>query len=458
MTNSLTSTETAGIKSLREKLHIRTKIFLSLYVLLNSIAIFFHIFTSSYYFYRITESLSAQTDDRWCAPTVQGVGNHCFSDFFSVLGWVNFTHPWTTDPKLAQPYPNPLPPFVAFIFRPFAHLVQSNKTSMLPLMLYLGILVAAVLLPIVHLYYTKKVSLFVAILMAAMTLNVAPLLAGIDRGNILLLCVPFLYFFYVGILDSRFRLVLVVGVLLVLLKPQMILLGFIFLARRQWRMGMEWLGATIGGSFAAFILYPHGVFQNIVDFYHQASRYQNYVRQGDIFPINVSFSNTIAIFWRFISTHPFSSALVPLISVILCLAACVSLLALGKYRSTFHNLLIVTALPILVPGVSFNYYLVLLLVPLLFIVSDYFASGRVTEEEGGSPSNFARSSTRLFRSRLIGTLFATTNVLLLIPWALPWSLFVTTLQGAPPPLTSVNWAIGQFVFVILFVLLLFSVD
>lgn len=440
------------------KLQPRAKIFFGLYILFNSIAAFLHILTSSYFGYKLTETLSAQTDDVWCKPVLQGVGNHCFSDFYSVLRFVDSPHPWSTEVGAQQPYPNPLPPFVTFILKPFAHFVNGHPSSSLGLFVFLSLLIASALIPTLHAYRTKRISGFVAILMAAMTLNAAPLLGGIDRGNVILLCIPLLYFFYIGVMESRFALTLFVSVLLVLLKPQMLLLGFIFFAHHQWKLGIKWLGATLSASLLAFALFPHDVFRNISDFFAQASRYQDYVHQGDFFPINVSFSNTVSIFLSFLARRQVSVDYVSLISIAVALFAIVSLLMLGRYRSTFHNLLIVTCLPILVPGVSFNYYLVLLLVPLLFLAIDFSAGAEPIQNEFPPSRDLSLSSLRIFNNRLIGVFLTASYVLLLIPWGIPWGLLVKSLPESQALFTGANWAIGQNFLVILFVILLFSTE
>lgn len=440
------------------KLHARTKKFFGIYILFNSIATFLHIFTSSYFGYKITETISAQTDDAWCTPALQGVGNHCFSDFYSVLRFVDSPHPWSTDPATAQPYPNPLPPFVTFILKPFAHFVHGHPSSSMGLFVFLSLMIASALIPTLHAYRTKRVSGFVAVLMAAMTLNVAPLLGGIDRGNVILLCVPLLYFFYIGVMESRFALTIVVSILLVLLKPQMLLLGFIFFANHQWKLGIKWLGSTVLASFLAFALFPHDVFRNISDFWAQASQYQSYVHQGDFFPINVSFSNTVSIFLSFVTRHQVSLSYVSLISVVIALFAIVSLLMLGKYRGTFHNLLIVTCLPILVPGVTFNYYLVLLLVPLLFLAIDFVGRADPVQNSTRPLGDISASPMRIFDSRLIGIFFAASYVFLLIPWGIPWGLIVKSLPESQALFTGANWAIGQIFLVILFAFLLFTTE
>jgi hypothetical protein len=165
------------------------------------------------------------------------------------------------------------------------------------------------------------------------------------------------------------------------------------------------------------------------------------VHQGGLIPVNVSFSNTLGIFLSFISTYQFPAGLVPGISIIVCLLAGGSLLVFGNRRSIFHNLVIVTCLPILVPGVTFNYYLVLLIVPLLFLASDLAADGGISKDGISSERNLSFSSMPMFNNRWIGTLFTATYLLLLIPWAIPWSLVVTSIQGSPPPITGINWAI-----------------
>jgi len=294
--------------------------------------------------------------------------------------------------------------------------------------------------------------------MTGISIIAAPFIVGMDRGNFMLFCVPLLYFFYLGYLDGNQKMLLIASVLLILLKPHMILLGLIFLADRHWKQFFKWLSIVVSTSLLAFLLYPNNLLRNIFDYALQLSNYQHYRAQGKLFPVNVSFSNTVSLLTGFFWEKQFPSYYVPLISLLILIISITSLLIIGRRRPPIVNILLITCLPILAPGVSFNYYLTLLLVPLLFIIKD-FSAQYSKRSKSLSIYEMNTGSNILFTTPYHAILLSLTYILLFVPWSIPWFLVAPSIHGSRPMVTSVNWAVGQLILLIYFcTLLIFKVD
>ena len=433
----------------------RIKYFFGFYFLANVIAVFSNIYLSSYFNYKLTESMSEITQDQWCKSPTQGLGLHCFSDFYYALPYVNLPHPWAAGVNSTTPT---MPPFGLFIFKPWSFLVEQFPNSNFILMIYLALLFISVQIPALHLFISNRVSGITFICMTGISIIAGPFIVGMDRGNFMLFCVPLLYFFYLGYLEGNHKMLLIASVLLILLKPHMILLGLIFLADRHWKQFFKWLSIVVSTSLLAFLLYPNNLVRNIFDYALQLSNYQHYRAQGKLFPVNVSFSNTVSLLTGFFWEKQFPSYYVPLISLLILIISITSLLIIGRRRPPIVNILLITCLPILAPGVSFNYYLTLLLVPFLFIIKDFSA-----EYSKRSKSLFINEmntgSNILFTTRYHAILLSLTYILLFVPWSIPWFLAAPSIHGSRPMVTSVNWAAGQLTLLIYFcTLLIFKVD
>lgn len=437
------------------RLQNRIKYFFGFYFLANVIAVFIHIYLSSYFNYKLTESMSEITQDQWCKIPSQGLGVHCFSDFYYALPYVNLPHPWAAGVNSTTPT---MPPFGLYIFKPWSFLVEQFPNSNFILMIYLALLFISVLIPALHLFISNRISGITFICMIGISIIAAPFIVGMDRGNFMLFCVPLLYFFYLGYLDGNQKMLLIASALLILLKPHMIFLGLIFLADRDWRQFFKWLSVMVSTSLLAFLLYPNNLLRNIFDYALQLTNYQHYRAQGKLFPVNVSISNTVSLLSGFFWEKQFPSYYVTLVSLLILIISITSLILIGRRRPPIVNILLVTCLPILTPGVSFNYYLTLLLVPLLFIVKDF--SVKYSKQTNSKSFEEINTGTNiLFANRFHSILLSSSYILLFVPWSIPWFLVAPSIHGSRPMITSVNWAIGQLILLIYFcTLLIFKVD
>lgn len=432
----------------------RVRLFFTIALILYAVAFLLQSLLPGYLGFSTSQAFSFSANDGWCTSSVQGFGIHCFGDFYYSLRFANLDAPWSTD-LFAYP------PLSLLFFKPFAYWVAYDQLSRLPLIVYMLLSLIALLIPAIHTYKSGRLKNFQVAAVAALSLMAAPALMAVDRGNNQLILVPMIYFFCLGVLEKRTRSVLIWGILLVLFKPQMIVLGAIFLAAREWKKFFQWSFSAAALFLLSFLLYPKGVLSNLKDYMHQIDAYQNSAIPGAVSPTNLSIANM----WSWWYDHAISSTgpiptpspfFPSYITVVIGLLVALGLLFLGRFRSNIINLLIILSLPILLPNTSFAYYLCLLLPVFLIILADTLARGepgkRFLRRESGIESAPLFS---LFASRSNAILLAGTFYLLFIPWPLPWG-FIPIFHDESWAAVGMNWMIGQFIFLGLFISLVFT--
>ena len=411
----------------------------------------------SYFHYNSSEALSARVDDSHCDPSTQGFGTHCFGDFYYTLRFANDSEPWS-GPVI------PYPPTSLASFKPFAYLVNLLPNSRFPLLLYLAFGLICSLFPIYHLRRRSRISLRTCLILGSFTISSAPILMALDRGNNQLSLIPFLYLFCISALESRYKRMFIYGLLLVLFKPQMILLGAVFVGRREWKKAILWSLTGVGTSILAFLFYPVHFYNNIKDYITQVLNYQNFTNAGSPNPANISFASTwstlerilVTLFPSISSKDPLGrwSFYPPLYSVLILGIVFMSLFFLGKKRSNTINLIIALLLPIVIPNVSFVYYLCGL-IPILVLILLEVLTNRPPISTNSSQIAEKGAETMLifFGSKPLQMTFSLTCFLLFIPWSIPWRI----LPGFHNLVWSdigVNWLFGQSSLVIFFCVLL----
>lgn len=433
----------------------RAKTFLGVLLLLYALALAVQTLLPSYLDYKSSESLSFAVNDGWCTPALQGIGAHCFGDFYYALHFANSNMPWSTTP-------NPNPPLGIALFKPFAFLVSLKPTSHLPLVIYLLTCLVTVLIPAVHSYVSKRLKSLHAAAIAALSIASAPVLMSFDRGNPQLLLIPVIYFFCLSVLEKRTSKILIFGVLLILIKPQMIVLGAIFLVERQWRVLSKWGIAGIITFLLSFLLYPRHLLANVEAYFHQTMNYQKYAAPGALAPVNLSIANL----WSWLQNNSVFDAAqntkVPgtyyplIVTVLISAFVCLNLVFVGRARNPISNLLIVFCLPILLPSTTFAYYLCILVPIFTLILADSFSRNEFNHsflkfKDGGEHPPLYM----IFQDRVGAVLISLTLYLLFIPWALPWSVF-SRFNHESWSSIGINWIVGQFFLTALFISLLLT--
>ena len=407
--------------------------FTTAYFACLAIAIFIQQFLPGYLRYSSIEAVSYRMNDGWCDPQKDGIGVHCFGDFYYPLTFVGNENPWS---EIVNPYP----PISLAIYKPFEWL--SNVTApRISLSLFLICLVISLLFPIFHMrFVTKEISTHSFVIMALVTLTCAPALMSLDRGNNQLFMIPPLYMFFRAILLNKEKQVLVFGLICVCIKPQFIVLGFLVFCSFGLKKTVKWL-LTSGIIYAiSFTLYLGSFPANILDWVQQALNFQEYAGRGILMPVNVSISSDIDIVLNVIN-QDVSRTFVKTIVYLLLLGFTFLLVKnLGK-RSIIHNFVLVLFLPLLFTGTAFHYYLTILYVPFL-----YFFVSLLQEKKYGSIEAFTRieNSRPSLSNPLQGSTFLAFALLSFIPWGIPWSAIFPSLEGRGWDVIGINWLFSQY--------------
>jgi hypothetical protein len=411
------------------------------------------IFLPSYFDFDASESLSIYVQDGWC-NSGQGIGLHCFGDFFYTFKYTDLIDPWSHGM-------NPQPPLGTSLYRLFSWYTVPNPNSQIPLLVYLSACLAAALFPAWHYGWKRFRSLFLTLGLSIATITFAPILMGLDRGSNQLLMIPFVYLFVVSIVSGQTKRVLIYGLVLVLIKPQMILLGLVFILNRDLRNSIRWGILSILVTLASFLLYPFAYTKNIKDYFVQMIDYQHYVPAGLIYPVNISISNLWSTFHR-IYFEIFPSAdhydnpeswqfYSPVVTLLLLFLIAIFSWKFGPGKSNLTQAVLAVSLPALIPNVSFHYYYCVFFTPYLFLISrglrDIIHGEEETEfEKRLNINGFVGHGLRKY-------LLASSAIALFIPWPLPWVLFSSKL----PFLISASWLVGQVLITLAVFVLIFSV-
>ena len=292
---------------LTEKFH---RTYLVLYLFSVATAFFF----SSYLKYPIISAVSWTTDDGWCNPKEEGIGEHCFGDYYYPLFLQRKTLPWSDSP-------NPYPAIALEITRPFQFL-NNQFNSRVVLAIYILALLSTLIFSVY--FFLKKIKAtsaeFTTIILG--TIASAPVFVIIDRGNSAILLFPILTLWIFKVRNEEYGKAAILIVVASLLRPQFILLALIFLFLRKPTLFIKTLSGSFIVTSLAFLVYGSNAVSNLTHWVIQIFRYQDYAATAAVFPVNISFSSTINLALRLFSipAPPVSVKLINLTCFILFVA------------------------------------------------------------------------------------------------------------------------------------------
>jgi hypothetical protein len=402
----------------------RTEKALNVYVSGYLFAILGGVYVSSYFQKSLISVLSFNVDDGHCTAQTQGVGAHCFGDFYYPLLFINQDNPWSTSPI-------PYPPLGLIIFKPFAFLVETFPNSQFGLFAYLGFLILTVSTIPIHLFVTKKIDITNSIVAGMLILSSTPMIVALDRGNVIVICLPLLYFFLHYESQNNAKRSFILWITLVLIKPQFALLGLVFLRDANMRGALK--RAVLGFAIfcLSFLTYPVGITENLRAYSKQLVGYQDYGSLGNVFPVNVSIGSALSLVDVFNKTT-FTEA-TQIVSMILLLATVIVV-----YRSpaklSMSVVLPVLMLPVILPQTSWHYYLTVLIPFFIFLITDKTVpKARIFDTKN---RNFLH---RLHNHLQIGLIVWA--LLIFAPWVIPWNVFAANQANFGALSTSMHWVL-----------------
>jgi hypothetical protein len=422
-------------------------------MILSLMSAFLMSWIATNYFGASTSSvLSFAQADGWCSSTNPGLGIHCFGDYGYTI-----TLPLTDPYANWQFVPHSYPPLANAFFLPFRALAASGHGG-IALALYEVVISLCLLVPILHLVHSLRPRLSgAAIAIAAVGPLTTPFLIAVDRGNNVCVLVPFIYIAYRAAMRGRFDLMVIVIVLMTNLRPQMILFAIVFLFARRYRhllAAMLIAPVTLVMSFAMFGS------SSITAFNHwliSISGYQDMTAFPTTYPYNLSLSNTVswaaqeissllAISSNRITNWEDHTTLIGLAAIVL---SCLAAWRAGHRKANLkYALLIATLLPVLATPTSFNYYLVVLFVPLAFVAADWltYSSAPQRSYGRGVVSALSLARCRNHWEIAIWYCFVALSAVVLVPWPITMDLFPRgiVLGGsltllAAGPLIAITW-------------------
>lgn len=343
-----------------------------------------------YFSVAVTERLSFFATDGWCEVGKSSLGVHCFGDFTLPNILVSLDPP-------ASPWSNSLlnSPGPGASFWP--HVVAVQVQSVLGLsglqlsVVWICAMACALMTPAVWLVLRHGASPW---WLFGLGLGAWPSLVALDRGNSVALLVPIVLAYLIWVREARWGLVSAACAAAFCIKPQMAILALALLAYRRWGA----LASTVASCAALLILgfvgYPGGVAANIRQFLDNFSDYGSYQSIQAAWPLNLSAArsimaatevaghagavgpSTVQAFAGWLGSHSTELGLV-------LLAGATAILGWRGRRAPIAAVVIVAiSMPVLVPGVSYAYYSVLLL-PLAGFLLAFPPAGSISWRELG---------------------------------------------------------------------------
>ena len=412
----------------------------------------------SYLGFKASEAISTISGDSWCNPLNEGFGNHCFSDFYQVLNLTKLNNPWFSTQ-------NAYPPAALMVFKFFSFLHDNFPNSRFALLAYFVFCITLLIIPIQSMLKHKQVNHFHKVIIFIIIFTMSPLIMAFDRGNIIIILIPMMFMFTISYFEGNSHRMYIFGVLMFLLKPQIFLLGILFIKKNQIFNLMKWTVFTSVSFLLSFLFFPRNLLQNINSYFGVISNYQSYTNAGSLNPVNISISNTILVLKRILLTlfpssfggDPFGKwnyYPVYINFIILVLSS----FFIYFSKNLILNIFIAICNVILLPNVSFAYYLCLLIpiFVILFIeMLSLNSNSKFIEFEDKESQNdfYFINNTIIFRilSRvIICTLF--------VNWAVPWSI-IPNFNSYWWSNIGINWLVGQIVLVVTyFVVLLYGIN
>jgi len=330
-------------------------------IMLGLILIVTSLIASQYYGKDVATSLTFFADDGHCAKGAnEGIGVHCFGDYYFLLPFTSQTNPWTEYNGMRVNY------FASGIVPHwlFGTIGASLGYPVVGLIGYLLLLAASLAAPAVWASRGKPVATRIMTI-GAFGLVSVPALMAIDRGNSVALTAPVLLAFLVALRRGNDRMTVITIVLASLVKPQYALLVMVLIAARKWKQSFLAIAGIIVTNALAFLVWPRGFPGAIGQAVSNVLNYAVATPMSDRYPANVSLSKGLylaesAVKW--ITQTPPGESWVDAHAGLLG-AAVVALLFAAIFVMRDHlpphiSGILVAMCASLFPSVSWSYYLV----------------------------------------------------------------------------------------------------
>lgn len=406
--------------------------FTGIYSTALSVAIFWALLIPGYIGQAPSRVFSYYINDGTCHPEIQGVGVHCFGDFYYNIAVGRLDNPWAS-------VPNPNPPLMQIFYSMFEPVTENR----IGLLLYLSFLMTLTLIPLILIARNRIIPNHELSLLVIFVLTCSPVLIAIDRGSFSIAFFPLTFLLFYSHVKNQKLKENIILTLMVLLKPQMILFNLILIRTRPLVSVVKISVFQALISICSFGLYGENVFDLSRQYLKQAISYQNYTPWGSLFPVNISITNFIGTPLKILGLEERLFLLRILLTAFIMIFLLFKLYKHKNCIGPLESFTLVTLTVILLPGVTFPYYLCLLLTPIVITLI-------MSLNDNTDQIDFVS------RNRTASQLGKTSLILLFIPWTIPFSAILPdSLDSYLFANVGLNWYPGLILLHLFYLSILF---
>lgn len=296
----------------------------------------------------VSERFSFPVVDGHCDASYQGIGEHCFGDYYyAVTNLIpSFSREGFASPAGLIP--------IAALEKLASFIGLGSRGG---LILFLAASVAAISVP--SIYVARRASLEHR-WVGAIVLGIGslPSLLLLDRGNNLAFVVPLLTVFVLKARSKEDLLAALALGLAAAFKPHLILASVLFLGLKQWRKLLFCLLSFVLAFLCGFVLWGGNPLRTVSEYLRTLPEYQDYQPVSSEYPPNVSVGRGLYQLEQVMDIPVVTPSTIGLVLVLFVLVTC---LVRSEQLGFARMCLLALALPMLAPSLSYAYYLVVLL-------------------------------------------------------------------------------------------------
>lgn len=245
--------------------------------------------TSSYFEIDLFASRSFKANDTWCDPESQGLGIHCWGDYYYPIHLIAFENPFDAGTLNPNPYP-------AAALIPFMFFDAFGKVSGLP-GLGVGLYLAFMLLGVFWSIWFGTRGLPVGerlVLFSTLSFLSPPVVMAFDRGNSVGFLVPILVWYFSSIHSGRWTQAALSISLMSVIKPHFALVALAIWVSGRTKIAFGSLLLSCFINLLPFLVFWGRDFpQNVIQWSAGVIGFQDYSSIENPVPQNMSFAQGI---------------------------------------------------------------------------------------------------------------------------------------------------------------------
>lgn len=298
----------------------------------------------------VTEVFSFRVKDLHCDAKVQGIGQHCFGDYYHPRNILSTTFDNNAAYSAVANFPFAITQWLEIIL---------NLGPRGGLLVYLAASGVALCVPAFY-ALSRSSGLARSIVLVVLGVSALPVLITLDRGNNIAFIVPLLMGYVALSREKRYTIAAVCLALACAIKPQFLLAYVLLLGLRQWRALVLGAVTFLSVTLIGFLVWPGDPMANI-EKWVRGLLFFNTFGSGDLdydYPPNLSAGRAIVRLSNIIEIPKPPTDLIGIITLIIVVSTCF-------YRGKKLNFAVLASLslflPVQVPTLSYSYYLVVVL-------------------------------------------------------------------------------------------------